>query len=148
MTHSARYQAHYHTRGEGHLYQGRYKSFPVQDDVHFHVVCRYVERNALSVGLASRAEEWRWGSLWNWCGGYSPIALAPWPIPRIQNWAERVNDPLAAKTQQRLRCCIGRSSPFGEEAWVESTARRLDLESTIRPKGRPRKAPQSAKIVS
>ncbi len=42
-----RYHAHYHTSGQGHLYQQRYKSFPIQDDDHFFVVCRYVERNAL-----------------------------------------------------------------------------------------------------
>jgi putative transposase len=29
------------------VYQGRFKSFPIQDDDHFYVVCRYVERNAL-----------------------------------------------------------------------------------------------------
>ena len=38
MTHTARRHAHRQTAGEGHLYQGRYKSFPVQDDDHFHVV--------------------------------------------------------------------------------------------------------------
>ena len=52
-THTMRYQARYHTSGEGHVYQGRYKSLPVQDDDHFHVVCRYVERNALRAGLAA-----------------------------------------------------------------------------------------------
>lgn len=65
-THTMRYHAHYHTSGEGHVYQGRFKSFPVQDDEHFHVVCRYVERNALRAGLVKRAEEWRWGSLYRW----------------------------------------------------------------------------------
>ena len=32
MTHTQRYHAHNKTTGYGHLYQGRYKSFPVQDD--------------------------------------------------------------------------------------------------------------------
>ncbi len=44
--------------------QQRYKSFPIQDDEHFFVVCRYVERNALRAELVDRVEEWRWGSLW------------------------------------------------------------------------------------
>ena len=48
MTHTARYHAHYHTTGEGHVYQGRYKSFPIKDDHHFLTACRYVERNALA----------------------------------------------------------------------------------------------------
>jgi len=46
LTHMMRYHAHYQTAGEGHVYQGRFKSFPVQDDGHFRVLCRYVERNA------------------------------------------------------------------------------------------------------
>ena len=38
-THTMRYHAHYHTSGEGHVYQGRFKSFPIQDDSHFLTVC-------------------------------------------------------------------------------------------------------------
>ncbi len=44
----------------------RFKSFPIQDDEHFLVVCRYVERNALWAGLVDRAEQWRWSSLFRW----------------------------------------------------------------------------------
>lgn len=59
LTHTQRLHAHRHTAGQGHVYQGRFKSFPVQDDDHFLVVCRYVERNALRAGLVDRAEHWR-----------------------------------------------------------------------------------------
>ncbi len=45
-THTMRYHAQYHTSGEGHVYQGRYKSFPIQEDGHFLAACRYVEPNA------------------------------------------------------------------------------------------------------
>ena len=47
-THVRRWHAHQHTQGEGHLYQGVYKSFPIQEDEHFLNVCRYVERNRQS----------------------------------------------------------------------------------------------------
>ncbi len=63
VTHTHRWHAHCKSTGSGHLYQGRFKSFPVQDDAHFHTVCRYVERNALRVNLVKRAEDWRWSSL-------------------------------------------------------------------------------------
>ena len=139
MTHTARYHAHYHTAGEGHLYQGRYKSFPIQDDDHFHVVCRYVERNALAAALVVRAEDWRWGSLWNWCGGKSLVKLSPWPTPRLPGWVARVNQELGEKQIQHLQRCIRRGSPFGDPSWIETTARRLNLESTLRSRGRPRK---------
>ena len=35
LTHTQRYHAHYGTSGQGHVYQGRFKSFPIQDDDHF-----------------------------------------------------------------------------------------------------------------
>ena len=33
-THVRRYHQHYHSYGQGHVYQGRYKSFPIKDDRH------------------------------------------------------------------------------------------------------------------
>ena len=52
------------TVGYGHLYQGRFKSFPVQSDEHLLTVLRYIERNAAGAGLVARAEHWRWSGLW------------------------------------------------------------------------------------
>ena len=89
LTHTQRYHAHHGTVGYGHVYQGRYKSFPVQDDSHFHTVCRYVERNALTAKLVKRAEDYRWGSSSNWLGGESPIEFAPWPSGAcLAGWKE------------------------------------------------------------
>src|SRR5271154_2443491 len=51
VTHTQRWHAHHRTTGTGHLYQGRFKSFPVQSDEHFLTVCRYDERNALRANL-------------------------------------------------------------------------------------------------
>src|SRR5271157_5754969 len=67
ITHVRRWQEHRGYAGLGHVYQGRYKSFPVESDEHFWVVARYVERNALRANLVLRAEEWRWSSLWQRC---------------------------------------------------------------------------------
>ena len=62
LTHTQRWHAHYHSAGTGHLYQGRFKSFPVQEDDHYFTVCRYVERNPLRANLVKRAEDWQWSS--------------------------------------------------------------------------------------
>ena len=139
-THAMRYHAHYHTSGEGHLYQGRFKSFPIQDDDHFLTVCRYVERNAVRAGLVERAKDWRWGSLWRWLqpNGPDPALLSPWPIPRLPRWVERVNQPLSERELAAVRRCAQRGTPFGEPAWRDAAARRLGLASTLRPRGRPR----------
>ncbi len=49
-THTMRTHAHYHTSGEGHVYQGRFKSFPIEEFRHFLAACRYVERSVLRAG--------------------------------------------------------------------------------------------------
>ena len=64
LTHSQRLHAHRHTTGYEHIYQGRFKSFPVEQDQAALNVIRYVERNALRAQLVSRAQNWRWCSLW------------------------------------------------------------------------------------
>ena len=144
LTHTQRLHAHRQSAGSGHVYQGRFKSFPVQDDGHFLTVCRYVERNPLRAGLVPRAEAWRWGSLYPVAAADEtprPI-LSPWPIPRPRRWVDRVNAALSPADQEAMSRCLGRSQPFGSPDWTDQTARRLGLESTLRPRGRPRKAPE------
>jgi putative transposase len=142
MTHTQRWHARRKTAGTGHLYQGRFKSFPVQDDAHFYTVCRYVERNALRAGLAQRAEHWRWGSLWRWVDKEATPGptLTPWPIERPRDWIARVNAPLSRPEEAALLRSIQRGQPFGSADWQTQTAGRLGLTSTLRPRGRPRKA--------
>ncbi|QDV41586.1 hypothetical protein Enr13x_14290 [Stieleria neptunia] len=116
-----------------------------KSDQHFLVVCRYVERNALAAGLVAAAEDWRFGSLYNWNGGDCGVRLARWPLPRLPGWIKRVNESVSENERERLQRAIARSQPFGEPGWVETTARKYNLESTLRKRGRPRKFPQTAK---
>ena len=61
-THSMRWHASRGTVGIGPLYQGRFKTLPVQEDEHLLVLLRYVERNPVRAGLLRHAADWRWGS--------------------------------------------------------------------------------------
>ncbi len=143
VTHVRRHHEHYRIRGGGHLYQGRFKSFPVQDDAHFLTVCRYVEANALRAGLVNRAEEWMWGGLYARRKRASkPFKLSGWPVKRPRGWEAAVNGPIEDKELERLRTSVNRGRPCGEEGWVRSTAERLGLSFTLRGPGRPRKTPQ------
>lgn len=141
MTHTQRWHAHRHSAGTGHLYQGRFKSFPVQDDGHFLTLCRYVERNPLRAGLVERAEHWRWGSLWRRVAknsGDGPL-LQSWPVDRPSDWVKRVNTALSGSEEEALRRAIRRGQPYGDGQWQVATAARLGLTSTLRPIGRPKK---------
>ena len=141
LTHTQRWHAHRHSAGTGHLYQGRFKSFPVQEDDHFLIVCRYVERNPLRARLVRRAENWRWGSLWRRERGSADerAVLSDWPVPRPRRWVELVNAAQTPAEEAAVRTAVGRGRPVGDAAWVGKAAERLGLETTLRPRGRPAK---------
>jgi putative transposase len=140
VTHTQRWHAHHHTAGTGPVYQGRFKSFPVQTDEHFLAVARYVERNALRAKLVTRAEDWRWSSLYRRDHATSqPTAwLSEWPTDQPRDWVARVNRPQTASDLETLRVSVQRGRPFGDEDWVRRMAKRFGMESTLRPRGRPK----------
>ena len=159
VTHTRRWHAARGTAGTGHVYQGRYKLFPVQarrirraarsrgvldKGDSLWTVLRYVERNPVRAGLVGRAEQWRWGSLWRRTSGDAEqraLLTAPsagWPA----GWRKYVNEPQTREEEEALARCIARGRPFGRPAWVTATAARLGLQTTLRPRGRPRRAPE------
>ena len=139
-THVRRWRAHRNNAGEGHLYQGRFKSFPVQRDEHLLALLRYVEANPLRAAIVARAQDWPWSSL-----GRAPgaddlrVQLAPWPIDRPPDWPRRVNAPQDDTTLDRLRTSVRRGRPFGDDHWTRRTASRYNLLSTLRDPWRPKK---------
>ena len=135
-SHVRRYHAHHHS--SGHIWQGRFKSFIVQTDEHFLKAMRYVERNALRAGLVKRAEDWRFGSLYWRTSGRRLGLLADWPVQRPSRWRQMVNRPQNEAELEALRRCVQRGRPYGNDRWVRRVARRHDLETTLRPRGRPK----------
>ena len=145
LTHTQRWHAHYRDVGAGHLYQGRYKSFPIAEDDHYLTVSRYVERNALRAGLVERAENWRWGSLARRRGLVDGPPLSDGPVALPVQWMRHVNAAQREAELEALRRCVQRGQPYGEDAWVRATCVALDLESTLIPRGRPRRRAEGEK---
>jgi putative transposase len=139
VTHVRRHHEHYRSRGGGHLYQGRFKSFPVQDDGHFLTVCRYVESNPLRAGLVRRAEAWPWSGLGWRDTGEIALGLAKWPVDKPSRWVALVNEQMPDRELDRLKVSVARGRPFGRPTWIAAAAKRLGLMSSLRPIGRPRK---------
>src|SRR5260221_8107917 len=103
LTHAQRLHAYRVSAGTGHVYQGRFKSFVVQDDPHFLTVARYVEANALRANLVRRAEEWRWSSLWRVEQGrqQGPPCLHPWLLKGLHECLScDEHQPIEADTRQ------------------------------------------------
>jgi putative transposase len=138
-SHVRRYHRLY--RGSGHVWQGRFKAFPIEQDEHLLTVLRYIERNALRANLVTRAELWPWSSLALRDAGKRPAWLSAWPVDRPRNWTAWVNKAQSPAELKALKRCIVRGTPFGDDRWITRTATRLGLESSLRPRGRPRKEP-------
>lgn len=139
----------------GHIWGGRFKSFPLQRRQPtaaeraagvietagpLWTVLRYVERNPLRADLVDRAEDWEWSSLRWWA---FPSEASVWARPdqpeRPTKWLEFVNEPQTKEELEALRCSVTRGRPFGGKRWVERISREIGLEHTLRPLGRPRK---------
>jgi len=143
VTHVRRHHEHHHTRGGGHLYQGRFKSFPVEPGHHFLTVCRYVEANAARAGLCERAEDWRWCSLAARNASADaalPLQLTDWPDGRPEDWLQLVNARASEHELERLRTSVNRGRPFGTDAWTLTAAAEQGLKHTLTDgPGRPKK---------
>lgn len=138
LTHTQRWHAHYRNIGSGHLYQGRYKSFPVQKDEYFLQLVRYVERNAKRAALVKRAENWRWSSLYHReHNTKQQHILNAWPVKPDHDYLKWVNTPQPKEEIETIRYHIQRGRPYGQETWMQKTAKQLGLESTFRNRGRP-----------
>jgi len=135
--HVRRYLTHYHH--SGHVWQGRFKAFPIQDDGHLLTVLRYVERNPLRANLVPRAQDWLWSSL-HPSARNRPPKLDPGALPRPSDWTERVNAAMSPVEEEAVRVSIRRGKPLGSPHWVHQTAARLGLDFTLRDRGRPRKS--------
>lgn len=146
VSHTGRYHKHYHSGG--HLWQGRFKSPVIQNDEHLLTVLRYIEANPLRAKLVEHAEDYPWSSYSaHGLGAASELVdslityeeLSPYPKVRQRKWADTVHLPLDEKKLSAIRKSSATGLPYGTSTWVKRLAKKLDLDLTIRPRGRPRK---------
>jgi putative transposase len=143
-THAVHYNMKYGKTG--HVWQGRFKSFPVQTDQYLLALMRYVERNAMRAKLVNRAEQWPWGSLRWRARGSSVVTLTAPPIELPLWWVEFVNLPQTVVELAEIRTSVNRQRPLGDEDWVARRAKLGAAEQTLRNVGRPRKRQRSGTI--
>jgi putative transposase len=138
VTHSHRWHGAHGTVGIGHLYQGRYKSFPVQDSLYYLTVLRYVESNPVRAKIVKRSGDWPWSSLALRRGAEKPLALTDGPVDLPRQWERQVDD-IEDLPADQIETCISRGRPFGSDAWVAKTAAAMQLMASLNPRGRPKK---------
>ncbi len=140
LTHTQRRHVLMGTTGEGHLYQGRYKSFICQDDTHFISLVRYVERNAKKSRLVKKAENWRWSSAWRREYGTAKqkSLLSKWPVQMPKDYLDLLNEEQGEDEEIAIEGAEHRGNPFGDSIWTEKIVSNYGLQATIRKRGRPK----------
>ena len=113
--------------------QGRFKSFPIDQDDHVLTVLRYVKRNPLRAELVHQSVQWCWSN------PSAALPRADWAVERPQQWRSWVDKPQSPAEESALQSSITCGRPFGDEPWAKRTAARLGTDSRLRTRGRPRK---------
>lgn len=78
-------QYHRHYGSSGHMWQGRFKAFPIQQDEHLLTELRSIERNPLRAGLVEQAERWPWSSLGRGQNSQDNNIVCQWPVAKPEN---------------------------------------------------------------
>ena len=133
-SHVRRHQKRNGTSGHGHIWQGRFKSFPIQEDEHLLTVVRYVLMNPCRARLCPSPWAWQWSSLWH------DAMLTALPVALPQPMRQWLATPITEHERENLRLSVVRGAPFGDQEWQKATARAGGLLTTLRPRGRPRVA--------
>jgi putative transposase len=147
VSHTQRY--HRFHRSSGHVWQGRFKSPVIQDDDHLMTVLRYIEANPLRAKLVKHAGEYCWSSFACHGNGRADPLLDSTPAyealgvradTRLRRWSAYVHQTPDANELEAIRRSNEMGLPYGESSWIDRLTRRLKLDLTIRPRGRPRKS--------
>ena len=135
-SHVRRYHKHYGT--SGHIWQGRFKSFPVQRDEHLITVLRYVLQNPVRAGLSETIHEWPWSS------ARRRQLIDRLPTDEESSRSVPLENPLDELQVVAVRECLNRQRPYGQSEWQREMAETFGLGSTLRSRGRPRSEKKSS----
>jgi len=133
----------------GTLWEGRYKSSPIQTELYLHRCSRYVELNPVRAGLVARPREYPWSSFaakigrakLDWLDA-DPCweSLGRTEADRRKTYAAWVRSGVEADELQFLRLALDRGQLTGDSAFRGKVAARIGRRIEFRGRGRPRKA--------
>ena len=131
--HVQRYHLHYGIRGTGHLYQDRYKAFPIQDARHMYTVMRYVEANPLRAGLLINAEHWKWSSLaLRRQPDWKDILANENKVALPEDWPAIVNQGVPTEELRMIRNCTRKGDPFGDPDWIAELTKKVKRDRPLK----------------
>ena len=123
----------------GHLWQGRYKSFIVQEDSYLLVLLKYVEANPKRARIVKDCIDYKYSSANNRIKNNENLITDEIPILLPDDWYGYINSDEKITDIESIRNCINRQAPLDDKNWKYMVSKKYNLESTINPRGRPKK---------
>ena len=133
----------------GTLWEGRYKSSPIQIETYLLACSRYIELNPVRAKMVKKPEEYRWSSYRVKVGladqGWIDIdpgyrALGRTQDERAKRYLAWVRDAIPEGEWNQIRAAVQRGQLTGTNRFINEVARRVGQRVECRPQGRPRHA--------
>jgi putative transposase len=137
----------------GTLWEGRYKSSPIQSDTYLLACCRYVDLNPVRAGMVATPGEYPWSSYREKTDA-SNVAdlvdsdpcyetLGASAMERQRAYAAFVSAAPSGDELSLIREALARGQLTGDQRFVVEVAQRIDRRIEHRRPGRPAKNPNS-----
>ena len=124
---------------QGHLWQGRYFSSPLDADYFLNAV-RYVELNPVRARMVAKAEDYAWSSAAAHCGQCKDPLVGPQPrskiLAGIGNWSKWLAEEVAEDALATLRHHVSQNLPCGSSEFVVELEKSAGRQLRFRPPGR------------
>ncbi len=102
----------------GHLWQGRFWSFPL-DDCYLYRAVRYVELNPVRAGIVKKAGQYAWSSARGHLGLWDdPVLAKSLGPPMVENWEAYLEEDEEDGFRDRIHLNQRSGRPLGDEAFV------------------------------
>jgi putative transposase len=131
----------------GTLWEGRYKSSPIETDTYLLACCRYIELNPVRANLVERPENYPWSSY----RAHTGLDAVPWLdedpcyaglgptlAERRARYAQWVADAIPAGEWPTIRQAIHRGQLTGSPKFIADISIRMGRRLESRGRGRPR----------
>jgi putative transposase len=109
----------------GYLWQGRFKSFPL-DERYLFAAVRYVERNPVRAKIVSKAQDYEWSSAKDHIAGNTQSVLTRFYLQdEIKDWEGYLNEDNNEEELKHLRIHGYTGRPLGQDKFLEELEGKL-----------------------
>jgi len=144
-------------RRSGTLWEGRFRSCPIQQETYLLACQRYIEMNPVRAGMVPHPAEYRWSSYRANAQGEADAMLQPHPLyvalgadaaGRQAAYRELFRHELEPGLTNQIRQATNGNFALGDERFAAQVATALGRRAAPGKAGRPRRSPQPEPAIA